>query len=115
MRKGLLAVVMFLAVVAVCGTAEAQCTLTTVTESLPAFFVNQPANVQIEVCCGTPPYRFEVIGGELPEGLHLNQNGKITGKPKVEGTFTALILISDDAGCSLGQTYEFQVMGPNTP
>jgi Putative Ig domain len=115
MRKGFLAVLMFVAAVAVGGDMEAQCTLTTVTESLPAFFVDEPSNFQIEVCCGTAPYRFEVIGGELPEGIHLNQNGKITGKPRVEGTFTALILISDDAGCSLGQTYEFQVMGPNTP
>ena len=105
MRKVMIALVMFLAASAVCGVAEAQCTLTNITESLPPFFVNTPANFQIEVCCGTPPYRFEIIDGALPEGLHLNSNGKITGKARAEADTTVLILISDAAGCSFGITY----------
>lgn len=107
MRKVMIGLVMVLAASAVCGVAEAQqqCTLTNITESLPPFFVNTPANFQIEVCCGTPPYRFEIIDGALPEGLHLNQNGKITGKARAETETTVLILISDAGGCSFGITY----------
>jgi hypothetical protein len=112
MRKVLLGVVMLVAMSAICGVAEAQCTLTTVTESLPAFFVNQPANFEIEVCCGTAPYHFEIIDGTLPEGLHLNANGKITGKPRAEADVVVLVLITDAAGCSLGVAYPVQVMVP---
>ncbi|HEX6160464.1 MAG TPA: putative Ig domain-containing protein [Thermoanaerobaculia bacterium] len=105
----MIGLVLFLAI-SVCGVAEAQeCTLTNVTESLPGFFVDTPANFQIDVCCGTPPYRFEIIDGALPEGLHLNATGKVTGKPRVEADTTVLILISDAAGCSLGVTFPVQV------
>ena len=109
MRK-ILGLVVFLAASAICGTAEAQCTLTTVTESLPGFFIGEPANFDIEVCCGTEPYRFEIIEGTLPAGLHLNPNGKITGKPREEADVTVLVLITDSAGCSLGVTYPVRVM-----
>ena len=113
MRKVLIGLVLLLATSAVCGVAEAQsCTLTNVTESLPAFFVGTPANFQIEVCCGTAPYSFQIIDGALPDGLHLNSNGKITGKPRVEADQTVLVLISDSAGCTLGVTYPVRVMVP---
>ena len=111
MRKAVIGIV-FLAAIAICGVAGAQeCTLTNLTETLPAFFVNTPANTEIEACCGTEPYSFEIIGGALPEGLHMNSHGKITGKPRAETLdATVLVLISDSAGCSLGVTYPVQVL-----
>ena len=113
MRKVFIGIVVFLAATAICGVAEAQsCTLTNTTESLPAFFIGEPANTTIEVCCGTAPYHFEIIDGALPEGLHMNANGKITGKPRVEADQTILVLISDSAGCTLGVTYPVRVMVP---
>ena len=113
MRKVLIGMVVFLAATAICGVAEAQsCTLTNVTESLPGFFVGEPANTEIEVCCGTAPYTFQIIDGALPEGLHMNVHGRITGKPRVEADQTVLVLISDSAGCSLGVTYPVQVFLP---
>ena len=114
MRKVVLGIVLFIAVMGVCSAAEAQCTLTNVTETLGAFQVGTPANVQIQACCGTEPYHFEIIDGALPAGLHLNPNGKLTGKPREEADTTILVLISDSAGCSLGVTYPVQV-GPATP
>ena len=113
MRRAAIAIALFIAVTAICGVAEAQpCTLTNVTETLPGFFVGVPANTQIEVCCGTAPYTFEIIDGALPDGMHMNQNGKITGKPRVAGDTTVLVLISDSAGCSLGVTFPVQVTTP---
>ena len=109
MRKSVIGIV-FMAAIGICGVTEAQCTLTNVTESLPAFFVNTPANTEIEVCCGTAPYSFQIIDGALPDGLHMNQHGKITGKPRAEADTTVLVLISDSAGCSLGVTYPVQVL-----
>jgi hypothetical protein len=112
MKRAVIAVVVFMATAAICGVAEAQCTLTNITESLPGFFVDAPANTEIEVCCGTEPYSFEIIDGALPAGLHMNSHGRITGKPREEADTTVLVLISDSAGCSLGVTYVVQVMAP---
>jgi hypothetical protein len=112
MRKAILGSVLFIAAIGICGVAQAQCTLTTVTESLPAFYVGVPANTQIEVCCGTAPYNFEIIEGALPDGLHMNKSGKITGKPRAEADTTVLVLITDSAGCSLGITYPVLVLTP---
>ena len=89
----------------------AQCTLTFITESIPEFTVGDPVNFQLEVCCGTPPYRFEVttLGDPLPAGLHLNQNGKITGKPTEVDDNTVFIRLTDSAGCSLTQAFPVRV------
>lgn len=109
MRKIVIGIVLLIAATGICSVAEAQCTLTNVTETLPGFHVGVPANTTIEACCGTAPYHFEIIDGALPEGLHMNMNGKITGKPRAEGDTTVLVLISDSAGCTLGVTYPVQV------
>jgi Putative Ig domain len=89
--------------------AEAQCLLTTETESLPAFFIGEPANFQIVAVSGTEPYRYNVHEGTLPEGLHLTPNGKIVGVPRVESESVVLITVTDDAGCTLTQAYNFAV------
>jgi hypothetical protein len=112
MKRTVIGILVFIAATTICGAAQAQCTLTNVTESLPAFFVDVPANTEIEVCCGAAPYRFEIIEGTLPDGLHMNAQGRITGKARAEADTTVLVLISDSAGCTLGVTYPVQVMVP---
>ena len=92
------------------GFASAQCLLTYQTESLPTFYVGQPANFTIEAVSGTPPYRFEIIEGTLPDGLHLTANGRIRGVPTTAPIdTTVLILLSDAAGCTLGQAFAVRV------
>ncbi len=89
--------------------ASGQCLLTYQTESLPTFYVGQPANFTIEAVSGTPPYRFEIIDGALPDGLHLTANGRIRGVPTTVMDTTVLILLSDAAGCTLGQAFAVRV------
>jgi hypothetical protein len=90
--------------------AQSACLLTYVTESLPGFVIGTPANFTLDVCCGTQPYRFEIVSGTLPAGLHMNQNGKITGVPREEADTTVLIQLSDAAGCTLTQAFAVRVM-----
>lgn len=87
-----------------------QCSLTFITESLPDFPLGVPANFTIEACCGTPPYHFELVQGTLPEGLHLNKNGKINGKPREEADTTIFVKVTDNAGCSLTQAFQVRVV-----
>ena len=91
------------------GENTAQCTMTFLTESLPGFPLGEPANFKIEACCGTPPYHFALVQGTLPEGLHLNQNGRITGKPTEEADTTIFVRLTDNGGCSLTQAFAVRV------
>ena len=104
------AIALVLLAFTISGVAQTTCTLTTITESLPGFFIGVPANTEIEVCCGTAPYRFEITSGTLPAGLHLNPNGKITGVPREEADTTVFVQITDAAGCTLTQAYAVRVM-----
>ena len=55
--------------------------------------------VYIFTTTGTTPIRFSVVNGSLPSGLNLSSStGKISGKPKVSGTFNFTIQAKNDAG-----------------
>lgn len=82
-----------------------QSTLTYITESLPDFPVGVSMQYQLEAVGGTPPYRFEIVQGTLPEGLHMNQHGKISGKSKEEADTTVFVRLTDAAGASLTQAF----------
>jgi hypothetical protein len=87
-------------------------TLTFLTESLPDFHLGQPSNFQIEAIGGNPPYQFEITDGTLPAGLHLNSNGKITGKPTELADTTIFVKLTDSAGCHLTQAFAVRVVQP---
>jgi len=44
---------------------------------------------------GTPPYKWSLIDGTLPNGLILSEDGKITGIPKEEGSFSFTVKVAD--------------------
>ena len=45
---------------------------------------------------GRPRYLYAVTGGSLPGGLHLHRTtGVISGKPKVSGTYTVTVEVTD--------------------
>jgi hypothetical protein len=46
---------------------------------LPAARIGETYDYQLEVTGGAAPYRWEVAGFALPDGLHLNADGHITG------------------------------------
>lgn len=107
MRYAWFAALLLFALLAV--PASGQCLLTFISETIPQFTVGQPVKFDLEACCGEEPYRFEIIDGELPAGLHMNQNGKIRGVPTEVADVTILVLLSDQAGCTLGQAFPVRV------
>jgi hypothetical protein len=100
-----------LAVLVLCAApAFGQCLLTFQTEAIPVFFVGQAAHFQVEGVSGTEPYNFTVHIGEpggqqLPDGLKLHKNGKITGVPQAETENLVYITLADAAGCQLTQAF----------
>ena len=85
-------------------------TLTFITESLPDFTQNTPANFQIEAVGGTPPYQFQITQGALPAGLSLGSAGLIAGTPTQVADTTVFVLLSDAAGASLTQAFAVRVV-----
>jgi hypothetical protein len=110
MKRAAFAIALVLMALTIPMLAQSACNQTFVTESLPGFYIGTPAHFQIEVCCGTAPYRFEIIQGTLPAGLHLNKNGKITGVPREEADTVVFVQLRDAAGCTLTQAFAVRVM-----
>jgi hypothetical protein len=113
MKKGLTVATIVLALLSFAfSPVNRQCALTFITESLPDFTLGVPVNFQLEVCCGAAPYKFKLVQGALPKGLHLNQNGKMTGKPTEEADTTIFVQLTDSAKCSLTQAFQVRVVAP---
>lgn len=53
---------------------------------------------------GCPPYRWTIVQGALPPGLHMSLGGKITGASTTLGTYTFTVECCDSVGqCELNQ------------
>ena len=90
--------------------ASAQCeTLMFVTETLPDFILNQRAHTKIEVTGGDPPYRFEILAGVLPEGVHMTNGGNIRGKTRDGVDNSINVQVTDSDGCSLMKSYDVHI------
>jgi hypothetical protein len=83
--------------------------LTFITESLPDFTVGVLSSVILEVSGGTPPYKFKITQGNLPQGLVLSKAGKISGKPTKKADTTVFVKVKDNAGGGLTQAFAVRV------
>lgn len=109
MKKIVLVAILLLSI----GTAAfAACpgTLEILTEGHPMGFVNQSYYSQLQAYGGTPGYTWSIYSGTLPPGLSLNSStGEITGTPTTVGFWTVCFRVTDSAGCTRTQCYEFYV------
>jgi hypothetical protein len=87
----------------------AKSTLTFITESLPDFTVGVPAQFDLQVSGGTPPYTFTITQGTLPQGLTLSNTGRISGKPTKAADTTVSVRVKDYAGATLTQDFAVRV------
>ena len=71
-------------------------TLMVKTKSLEAGVAGVPYYSNIVVDNVEGSVNFEIVAGELPEGLTLSAEGAISGTPEKNGSFTFTIKISDD-------------------
>jgi hypothetical protein len=94
------------------ASAQSTCLLTYETEGIPDFTLGHPANFQFVGVSGTEPYTFTIVDGTLPAGLHLNRNGKLTGKPTELADTTVIINLTDAAGCEINQAFPIRVGTP---
>jgi hypothetical protein len=70
---------------------------------LPEAEIASPYSYQMQATGGTPPYKWESVGFQLPDGLSLDTNGLISGSPKQAQTWSAggyqfTVKVTDAAG-----------------
>jgi hypothetical protein len=66
------------------------------TTSLLGGTMGQQYSATLAASGGKPPYKWSVSAGSLPRGLHLKSStGLISGKPRVNGTFTFTVKVLD--------------------
>lgn len=61
---------------------------------------------------GTPPYRYAVQSGGLPDGLALSGDGIVSGTPTGAGDWSFTARIEDADGQSRTQFYHLRIIGP---
>lgn len=86
--------------------------LTITTESLPRPLLHQPYQVQLTVEGGSPPLRWTVSAGKLPDGLDLSSAGVIEGTPEKLGDFDFTIAVSDSAGHTVQRDFTLKPAAP---
>jgi hypothetical protein len=68
-----------------------------ISESIASGFAGVPFASFLEASGGTPPYRWSLVGGNLPDGLRLLESGEITGVPGSPQTTQFTASVSDNS------------------
>jgi hypothetical protein len=66
------------------------------TSELPVAQLNQRYSASLEAEGGTGALTFELTEGSLPPGLTLDGSGKLHGSPRIPGTFTFTVRVTDE-------------------
>ena len=77
---------------------------------LPIGLADRSYETKIEVVGGAPPFRFSIVGGQLPEGLDLDaEQGVIAGRPARKGSFAIKLLVRDSTGVETRREFELLI------
>ncbi len=68
------------------------------TPSLPAATQGETYAVQLQATGGQGPLRWTLVGGTLPPGLSLGEDGQLTGVPRESGSFSPTVRAQDVHG-----------------
>jgi hypothetical protein len=63
--------------------------------SLPKGVLRSQYRLQLQATGGTPPNRWELMGGTLPPGLRLDRRGRLRGSPRAAGEFRFTVRVTD--------------------
>ncbi|NDD63384.1 MAG: hypothetical protein EBZ36_05325 [Acidobacteria bacterium] len=71
------------------------------TTALTAAMVGTPYDFELTASGGVPPYRWQLAGGSLPDGILLLDNGFLRGTPIMPGTNPVTLQVTDAANQSV--------------
>jgi hypothetical protein len=114
--RGPLAILAIVFVVSAAWTQTSPAPATTsgalviITDALPEMSAGSQYRVQLQAAGGTPPYKWSITSGSLPEGLALDPtSGTITGLPAKMGDERVTVQVTDAAVPAHSITREFAV------
>jgi hypothetical protein len=67
------------------------------TTKLPKARIGHKYTAALKAALGTTPYRWTLIRGHLPRGLHLTRDGTISGRPEHKGVYRLEIRVRDSS------------------
>ncbi len=73
------------------------------TSRLDEAYLNENYNFGLQVTGGLRPYHFKLEDGQVPEGLQVDDNGRIFGIASTEGNYEFTITVSD---ANLSKTFQ---------
>ncbi len=56
---------------------------------------------------GSPPYEYDIISGNLPQGMSMSSSGLLSGTPSENGIFTFTVEVTDSSNST--DSYEFSL------
>jgi hypothetical protein len=91
--------------------------LITTTSPLPAGSVGIGYSQDLQAAGGTPPYRWSIRSGGLPQGLTLSPAGVLSGTPTTVGSSTFTVQVTDSRSPvqSAEGTFTLTINNPNVP
>jgi hypothetical protein len=89
--------------------------LSAAAQTLPAATMGSPYRAVLTAEGGTPPYRWRIASGSLPQGLVLDGAGVIQGTPMALVELSADVEVTDAASSTVRQTYRLAVSLPPAP
>lgn len=96
-----------------CGAVEPPSPLAIDTASLPVAVKQVPYTTTLSAHGGTPPYRWELLSGELAPGIAVDgTTGEVHGAASALGIYTAELRVSDAGEQTAQKTFIFQVKDP---
>jgi curli biogenesis system outer membrane secretion channel CsgG len=85
------------------------------TFSLPKATQGEYYTATLEITGGERPYKWTVESGKLPDGIILNKEGVVSGRPSMSGTYTFVINMTDARGIPATQKLSITVASPPPP
>jgi len=80
------------------------------TNSLPNGQIGDAYDSTVAATGGTPPYRWSIAAGALPNGLSINSvSGVISGQPASAGTFSFAVGVQDSSAGKVSAQSQFSV------
>jgi len=85
------------------------------TTDLPSATAGKAYSVTLSAAGGEPPYQWSLVGGSLPPGVNLSNEGVMAGTPSATGSFRITVRVTDSQSATATRTFTLNSTLPPVP